>query len=955
MKKTTLFALMATVAAGIPTISHAGTGTPSLAESQSPATPTIEEQNSQHRVNSQDLIEQLTTEFADYGLTIDNDPIHPWYTEDGCLRSSNGGDCGSTSALTFEFNTKDYSEITFDWHRSGYYNTALEVFVDGVNRGRFDSYDWETKHFCVEKGHHTITFRNVIQEDYSDAEYDVTRIRNLKIQTYDMLQIDVTAPGTLGDLILDHVENFVDVKRLKISGSLNEADLVNLKQRLTEVRELDLKATTITTIPRDFFRDRSTLYSVMLPAALITIEDGAFYCCRNLEKVDFPSTLQRINRDSFYECNALKSVKLPLALQTLGDFAFYDCQALETVEFSEGLITIGNNTFDNCHKLSNLHFPNTLHTIGSYAFSNNRSLSNVVFNEGLFQIADNAFYDCDALTEVTLPSSLVYAYESPFDYCDNLTKVTCLSIIPPIMTDQIPYGLEMTGRTLYVPALSINVYKQTTGWDRFPTIKPIDCLPETINVISDLHLTLPENIPTDYKPKINVTSGTRGYDNTEYGSLTVNGDNTLSMNSFSLYWDVFSARTHTDWPTCYATLLNNSHLRADQVSVDINIYNNEWTFFSLPFNAKVSDLEFLTNGDTQWVIRRYDAQKRAAGEMAETWVRLTTNDMLNAGEGYIIQTTRNTESYRDGYNTTFRMKAVNDSKKNQTFTSDDATVVLKGYESELAHNRSWNFVGNPYPCYFDTRFLAFDAPLTIWDANYSTYTAYSPVDDAYVLRPGEAFFVQRPVTGGNLVFDKAGRQINSKPRELSSQRRVTMHEHRLIVNLTLSDGTTADRTRIVLNEAALTDYEMDKDAHKFMSSDTTVPQLFTVTNGVNYAINERPLSDGTMNLSARIGHNGTYTIALDEHYSGEPLLLEDKQEGQTVTLSAGDSYQFAAKAGTLADRFMIHFTDASLNSIETLTTDAATNRIHNVEGKQLTVPSQQGVLIQNGKKVLYNK
>ena len=71
-------------------------------------------------------------------------------------------------------------------------------------------------------------------------------------------------------------------------------------------------------------------------------------------------------------------------------------------------------------------------------------------------VADNSFYDCDALTEITLPSSLVLAYASPFDYCDNLRKVTCLSIEPPYMTDQIPYGMDMEGRELYVPALSLN-------------------------------------------------------------------------------------------------------------------------------------------------------------------------------------------------------------------------------------------------------------------------------------------------------------------------------------------------------------------------------------------------------------------------------------------------------------------------------------------------------------------
>ena len=39
------------------------------------------------------------------------------------------------------------------------------------------------------------------------------------------------------------------------------------------------------------------------------------------------------------------------------------------------------------------------------------------------------------------------------------------------------------------------------------------------------------------------------------------------------------------------------------------------------------------------------------------------------------------------------------------FRSDNVEVKLDKIFSEFAHNRSWNFIGNPYPCFFDSRYM----------------------------------------------------------------------------------------------------------------------------------------------------------------------------------------------------------------------------------------------------------
>ena len=101
-------------------------------------------------------------------------------------------------------------------------------------------------------------------------------------------------------------------------------------------------------------------------------------------------------------------------------------------------------------------------------------------------------------------------------------------------------------------------------------------------------------------------------------------------------------------------------------------------------------------------------------------------------------------------------------------------------------------------------------------------------------------------------------------------------------------------------------YDFGKDASKFMSEDKEVVQLFTIENGVQYAINERPLEKGVIQLGVYIGKKGEYTFNMGENIPLEgDIILIDKQENKEIDLK-NESYSFDAEAGTYADRFEIH-------------------------------------------------
>ena len=359
------------------------------------------------------------------------------------------------------------------------------------------------------------------------------------------------------------------------------------------------------------------------------------------------------------------------------------------------------------------------------------------------------------------------------------------------------------------------------------------------------------------------------------------------------------------------SLINEAVISADTVSITYHMRENVWNFISLPYDVKMSEIG--VDDRTSWVIRYYDGAKRAMGaDKDSTWVTLTMEDTLKAHQGYILQCSQEAE---------FVFPALDNANKNNIFAHSATEVKLQSHDAELRQNRHWNLVGNPFPCYYDTRRLDFDAPITVywayayWDDIRTGYRAYSPIDDDYILLPGEAFFIQKPETVDAILFPTEGRQTDIAPHTLSSAgsksfRRLPAYaSQRKVFNLYLKQGEMNDRARFVINEAASADYDSRTDAAKFRSDDARTSELYTLDKGVEYAIQERPLANGIVRLGARFGKADTYTLSLETKAADRITLIDHVTKIETV-LNDGD-YTFEAEAGESTDRFEIRIGDVS--------------------------------------------
>lgn len=771
---------------------------------------------------------------------------------------------------------------------------------------------------------------------------------------------------------------------------------------------------------------RTSLTSVNIPGNVETIEENAFSNARQLQEVHLPDSLTSLGNGAFESCSSLRTVKIPTKLKMIPPYTFQGCNSLQSVELHDSITGFGNYAFENCG-LREITLPKSTTWVDERAFEGNTNLSKVTLNEGLISIRAYAFQDtaidtlncpstlrcisegafagCRNLsqinlnegltriewyalannkaTEIVLPSSLEYCSQSAFDDCDSLVTIEARSVMPPNTGGGCPLTVnDLTKAVLYVPVWSLSEYQLATGWNQFYTFRTSDFMPQYVKVNKDFYFTLRDELDPDYRPDIELTVTnneiTDSHDNTDYqhGNLTISGRSKLAVNDFSMVLAPYAKYAYEGGGYNYyndyrylrpTSLIVKGEMRAENVTINLWNATNRWQFVSFPFDVKVSDI-VPVDSTTSWVIRGHSGAERAAGNTAAVWQNLSADDVLQAGKGYIMQCYKPDDKNGNYDAAQFTVRPLTTTvNRQQIFNADNRTVALEEHLAEFEHNRSWNLIGNPYPSYFDTRFLDFGAPFMVWNSNNQNYEAYSPVDDSYILAPAEAFFVQRPVDQESITFLKDGRQTDRYARTLVEEEPASAPQRiraaydsnahtaaqRTVFNITLAkDGQQADRTRVVINEAATMQYDLSRDAAKFTGTEPAVSQIFTINGATRYAINERPLNNGQALLGLHFGTDGTYTIGLSNQPDGQ-VTLEDRLTGTKLQLNGTAGYSFTAKAGDSTDRFVLHF-DAVATGINAATANEADRNddTYTLDGRKVNNPTAPGLYIKGGKKVI---
>ena len=209
---------------------------------------------------------------------------------------------------------------------------------------------------------------------------------------------------------------------------------VELPAALVTIGEYAFACTSITsvtipdnvTIIDNFAFDRcSNLTTVEFGAnsKLQSIGGWAFYDCTKLTNIIIPDSVTSIGSYAFNNCDGLTSVVIPDGVTSLGTFAFYSCGGLTSVVIGNGIATLEKCVFDGCTSLTSVIIPDSVTTIGYYAFSGCTGIKNVIIGNGVTDIKSHAFEDCTNLISITITASSVAKCHGSFDRTDSLTAI----------------------------------------------------------------------------------------------------------------------------------------------------------------------------------------------------------------------------------------------------------------------------------------------------------------------------------------------------------------------------------------------------------------------------------------------------------------------------------------------------------------------------------------------------
>lgn len=764
--------------------------------------------------------------------------------------------------------------------------------------------------------------------DYRTADVwkDLTYV--LPIGTQNEYDVTISAQDASSALHAAIGENNLQgVTKLKITGSFNSYDVMIIRNKMINLLQLDLTDANVVANDYEYYSGCHSdnniigvnmfrglkLTSVKLPETITKIGNSAFEGCTSLKEVVMHEGLKELGAYAFKGCSNLAEISLPDGMEDIGRNAFVQCPIKE-ITIPEGIKILRSYTFSEVNSsciLEQIHLPSTLEVIESYNFGGTNignygnNLTELILPTGLKRI-EGPLGANSVATTVHIPPMMEYIADNAFSGW-TAVKDYYVYVVDPITVNMNTFA-NYTTSTLHVPTQSYYNYYWNTQWSKFLSLVEFDEPYERFYLNNDF--TLAEDKRFDGVPSADFKKNS---------GFIVEGNASQALNEVHVMSDGTDA----------ASIIDDGNININKLCYDITISANKWYFFSFPFRVKCSDI--VAPGF--YALRYYDGEERAANGSGG-W-KDYTDEYLEPGVGYIIQC-----------NTAGTLSIP---VSNPAFNGQDKETELTMHYAENSQHASWNFIGNPCNSYYNIDDCGYDAPLTIW--NGSGYEAYRPGDDEYLLHPFQAFFTQKPEDSSRLQFESESRCTYQQGQKQQSNAKVTrlmkgINPKRLFINLTISDGTNSDRTRVVFNDAKADAYELGTDAAKFLTN--SIPQIYS-TDGTNvrYAINER--KQGEVKLGFNAPKAGTYTIAAVR--MDMPMKMRDLETGTVVSLTDKD-YTFESKAGTFDDRFMLEIDNsatgiAQLNKETGASVISAGNGLYvsGLNGTQATIYNTSGAIV----------
>lgn len=258
------------------------------------------------------------------------------------------------------------------------------------------------------------------------------------------------------------------------------------------------------------FQDCTALTELTIPEGITEIPADICNGCINLASINFSEYSTIIGNRAFKNCKALSSTTNMMLVKKIGEEAFFNCESLTSIDLSQcPLEAVGMNAFVGCNSLVEAKLPGSLKKVTPYMFMNCSSLEKLVLpgraieiNGGaasgtaikkliipnsVSKITYAAFANCKDLEEIQLPASLQTLGEKAFGKCSAVKRIIIDAATPPVGDLQGLLDLDsLKDVTLYVPAASVDKYKEAEGWKNFKNITSLKHYEFTLAADNDL-------------------------------------------------------------------------------------------------------------------------------------------------------------------------------------------------------------------------------------------------------------------------------------------------------------------------------------------------------------------------------------------------------------------------------------------------------------------------------------
>lgn len=296
-------------------------------------------------------------------------------------------------------------------------------------------------------------------------------------------------------------------------------------------------------IPADFVRNCEQLSSIIIPASVDSIGNGAFSGCMGLKQFKVASenkSFQSIDGVLFNKSGDTliafpnlnsSSYNVPKHVKTIGIGAFANCANLCNIVLPESLEAIQKSAFWYCRGLINIILPKELNYIGELAFAGCSNLKRfevnkknqwfstdkgILFNKdqsilliypnangetfvtprSVKEIGTLAFAFCDKLYNIKLSSNIIRINNSAFNHCSGLKSVELNEGIKEIgkeafansnkLTDiNLPFSLSYLGDWAFGGCTALKSIKLTSNIDSINPYTFHDCLELDSLIIGD--------------------------------------------------------------------------------------------------------------------------------------------------------------------------------------------------------------------------------------------------------------------------------------------------------------------------------------------------------------------------------------------------------------------------------------------------------------------------------------